>query len=163
MKKTVCLILALMLVFSLPTTTHASEIGEYEYPDSYGDIVAHQEFPMLNNSKTRESYLGDGGVSTLEYLSLGYIHWSVTPNTVETYTFAGTVTIYSSSGAYIYSESCFAYGTGFQSGLVDLTGIGLKKGTLYKAKLTGQAVDSIGSVFTVADEAKLSFTYTLNN
>ena len=112
-----------------------------------------------NEIGPRKTIIGDGSVCTLDYMSGGYSLWSVTPNTTETYTFNGTMEIRDSNGSYIDSDSCFTAGTDFQSGLVDVSSMGLKRGKMYTAVFSDRAINTNGDVFTVLSSATLPFTY----
>jgi len=97
----------------------------------------------------------------LDYMSSGkYIAWSVNPATILTYTFTGEISVYTNStGAYKGTGLCSGFGVGSESGIVDVSGMGLRSGVLYKAVFTGTATDIMGNVFVVSSEAYLPFTY----
>lgn len=166
MKKLFRLILSFILVISLSLSVHAAENTQSIDTEALGDVVTHREYSMImqsninNEIKPRYTVFDDiGGTTTLDYLSGGYIHWSVRPNTVDYYTFAGTMEIRDSNDRYIGSDSCFAAGTGFQSGLVDLSSMGLTHGKMYTAVFSGRAINTNGDVFTVVSSAQIPFMY----
>lgn len=165
MKKMFSVILAFVIFNTCVLTAHAATDDNGPDNSSTGFVVIHQETPMEKHSLSGASgvtpfatFFGNGGVSTLDYLSEGYIQWSVTPTTIERYTFSGTVSIYL-NGSHVRTVSCFAAGTGFRSGLVDLRNMGLKSGKRYDVYFAGSAVDDAGTVFTVSDSAHISFVY----
>lgn len=168
MKKMVSILLSLVLFFSLPIIAHATENTTPIDAPSLGDIVVHGEFGLTTHTipvsdiSPYHTVTGPGGTSTIDHMSGGFIRWSVTPLTLQNYTFTGTLEIISySTGQVVGSTSLFGVAdiiTGFTtSGIVDLRQFSLKSGTSYKAKLSGTAIDADGTVYTVLPTASIHF------
>lgn len=172
-KKFLSLACATVMSLSLSVTAFAAETPNAQL-DYAVEAAEEQALPQSQNVFSMDGipvtedgvmpYLtitGNGGTCTLDYMSSGkYVAWSVNPATILTYTFVGEISIYTySTGAYKGSGACAGFGIGSESGIVDVTGMGLRSGTKYKAVFTGVATDIAGNVFTVSSSASLPFTY----
>lgn len=164
-KKLLTIICACAMVFLFNVTAFAAENDSANQLDLQSQNVFGMD--AMSNNENEDGIMpyltitGDGGSCTLDYMSSGkYIAWSVKPATILTYTFAGEIDIYTNStGAYKGTGLCSGFGIGTESGIVDVSGMGLRSGVKYKAVFTGTATDIGGNVFTVSSTAVLRFTY----
>lgn len=166
-KKLLSLVCAFTMALSLNVTAFAAETAEVSPIETesstesgvFGmDIVAVENQDGIAPYKTIE---GNGGVSTINYMSSGkYVAWSVKPATILPYTFVGEVTVTTySTGALKGTGLCSEFGVGTESNIVDVAGMGLRNGVVYKATLTGIATDAAGNKFVVSPDAYITFTY----
>lgn len=107
------------------------------------------------------TFIGSGGKSTLDYMdSARCIAWSVSPATLEPYSFTGDIKIYDSiTGALKGTLYCYSAGEGTTSNVANLSGLRLTSGRNYIARFSGDAVDILENQFFVSSNAKIAFMY----
>lgn len=152
-KRLLSLILALCLCFALATPAWAAEFEMFEKKEqktvNEDGIIAYSTF------------IGAGGKSTLDYMeSARCIAWSVSPATLEPYSFTGYISIYDSiTGAFKGTLYCYSQGEGTTSNIACLSKLQLTSGRNYIAKFYGDAIDILENQFIVSSNAKISFMY----
>ncbi|MGN0136108.1 hypothetical protein [Anaerotignum sp.] len=176
------LIFLVLATFLFPASAFAFEGNEIL---EKGDIFFEQEEPITVRDEETNLYAefemiqieenqdidvgiepyktitGSRGISTINYMSsASMITWSVKPDTVLPYTFSGAMKIFDEdTGKRVGWEDLYVAGTGKLADEVDLYQFNLKKGHLYRAILTGTAVDGAEEIFYVPSGAFLTFVY----
>jgi len=172
LKKFLSLACVTIITLSMSVTAFASETQQLPQIESAQEVTTNSQniFSMdtivcpednENGITPFMTFIGDGGRCTLDYLSSGrYVAWTVKPDTILPYMFSGEISIYTvSTGAYRGTGFCSATGFGTGSGIVDVLGMRLNPGTVYRAEFSGTATDATGNIYTVSPFAKISFTY----
>jgi hypothetical protein len=164
-----CIAFSIITMIGTSTTVLANETLETNYTEEIQtNYIQHENnfamdiVPTIENGITPyKTIYGNGGSCTIDYMASGkYVAWGVKPATSLMYTFTGTVTIYTNStGAFKGFGPCYGMATGTKSGIVDVTGMKLRSGTVYKAVLAGTATDFLGKNYIVSPGASITFTY----
>lgn len=150
MKKILSVILSLVMVLSLSATAFAAD-AEPTAEGDYGSVVSSGVFMLTPQS--RETYYGNSGFSTLDYLSEGYLQWSIHVDDKTIVSFEGNLSfnkLGTPFGTFNHSIS-----TTDSSGTEDVR-YGLSKGD-WEVKFTGSATDTTGSKYFVTSIATLKF------
>lgn len=159
MKKFCALMLSMVLALAIsvpafaaePTTAVPSTSTSQEETDT-GSVVSSSTFKLVPLS--RKTFWGDAGSCTLDYLSQGYIQWTINvPGTV----------IVSFEGNLHFNKLRTPFGTfdhsivsSRTSGTEDVK-YGLSKGD-WEVEFTGIATDAEGNMYGVVENATLPFT-----
>lgn len=111
-------------------------------------------FKLVSNS--RQTFWGDSGSCTLDYLSEGYIQWTITiPGTVIT---SFEANLHFNKLGTPFGTFDYAISTRSTSGTEDVK-YGLSKGK-WEVEFTGIATAANGDMYSVVDGAKLTFSVT---
>ena len=175
MKKIMVFITLMILTIGTYNTVFAADFTEMPMTMNCEQENTHAEFEMYeikmeidmednlsgNEIEPYKTITGSSGVSTIDYMeSASMITWSVKPNTVLNYSFAGAMKIIDESTAKVVGwEDLLIAGSGRLGGEVDLYDFDLTRGHSYRAVLTGTAVDTAGNNYYVSSGAYLPFTY----
>lgn len=166
MKKILSFILSLVMISSLsisafaaePNTTSTTppELIQSENEVDTGDVISSTTFKLVPLS--RETFYGDAGTCTLDYLSLGYVTWTIK--------IPGAV-IVSFEGNLHFNKLRTPFGTfdhpissTLTSGTEDVK-YGLSKGD-WEVEFTGIATDAAGNMYAVVDDAFIHFQVKQN-
>lgn len=160
MKKFLSLVLSLAMAFaiSLPAfaaepTTQTPVINAASLEGSEtGYVESSSTFKLIPLS--RETFWGDAGSCTLDYLSRGYIQWSITVPGAVIVSFEGNLH-FNKLGTPFGTFNHYISSTG-TSGTEDV-GSELSKGK-WEVTFTGIAMDIDGNMYSVAENATHSFT-----
>lgn len=162
MKKFFSLLLALIMVFSMSATAFAAESSStspstsnsQEEANTTGDIISSSTFKLVPLS--RKTFWGDAGSCTLDYLSQGYIQWTINVPGTLIVAFEGNLHFNKLGTPFgTFNHSIISTGT---SGTEDVK-YGLSKGN-WEVEFTGIATDIEGNMYAVVEDATLPFTVT---
>ena len=163
MKKFLSLILSLVMICTISISAFAAEststapsttINSQEETENTGNVVSSLTFKLIPLS--RKTFWGDAGSCTLDYLSQGYIQWTINvPGTVIV-AFEGNLHFNKLGTPFgTFNHSITSTGT---SGTEDVK-YGLSKGN-WEVEFTGIATDIEGNMYSVVEDATLPFTVT---
>lgn len=163
MKKFLSLILSLVMICTISIPAFAAEststapsttINSQEETENTGNVVSSLTFKLIPLS--RKTFWGDAGSCTLDYLSQGYIQWTINvPGTVIV-AFEGNLHFNKLGTPFgTFNHSITSTGT---SGTEDVK-YGLSKGD-WEVEFTGIATDIEGNMYSVVEDATLPFTVT---
>lgn len=161
-KNLLCLVFALVMMFSLSTTLFADKKQPGLGTSGVFDVKIQ---PAENQIAPASTWIGNAGVSRLDYMGFARaFSWSidVTQTSVLPLVFTGTVDIYTAStGSYRGTVYLSGSGFGSASGVTYIpSGISLRSGTNYIARFSGTATNTAGQIFTVVPNASINFLYT---
>lgn len=159
MKKFLSLILALTMALSMSATAFAEEITpgtsdnttSVSTADRSNEIVSSAEYKLI--PLDRETFYGESGTCTLDYLAGGYVTWSISLPGVRMISFNGDLH-FNKLGSPFGTFNHSIYTTDW-SGTEDVKD-NLSKGD-WKVDFTGIATSSDGKLYAVVDNASLKF------
>lgn len=141
----------------VPTAIAAEPIGTVlsaKKSVNTGTAVSSATFELVPIS--RQTFWGDSGSCTLDYLSEGYIQWTITiPGTVIT---SFEANLHFNKLGTPFGTFDYAISTRSTSGTEDVK-YGLSKGK-WEVEFTGIATAANGDMYSVVDGAKLTFSVT---
>lgn len=160
MKRILSFALSFVIVLTISTTAFAAESTTPIAPSSEtlqqenntGEIVSSKTFELIPLS--RKTFYGEAGSCTLDYLSEGYVRWSISVPGAGIVAFNGNLhfnklnTPFGTFNHYI--------STTHTSGTEDVK-YGLSKGS-WEVTFDGVAVDAFGNKYAVVDNATLPFS-----
>lgn len=141
----------------VPTAIAAEPIGTVlsaKKSVNTGTAVSSATFELVPIS--RQTFWGDSGSCTLDYLSEGYIQWTIIiPGTVIT---SFEANLHFNKLGTPFGTFDYAISTRSTSGTEDVK-YGLSKGK-WEVEFTGIATAANGDMYSVVDGAKLTFSVT---
>ncbi len=159
MKRIFSIALSLAMVFTLsatafaaePITAPTTETTELSTQDRSTEVIASKEFKLV--PLTRETFYGDAGTCTLDYLAGGYVTWTITMPGVNMTSFSGNLH-FNKLGTPFGTFDHSIYSTEW-SGTEDVKS-NLSKGD-WEVDFTGIATAADGSMYAVVDNASIKF------
>ena len=166
MKKFLSLILSLVMVSSLSISAFAAEpnttgetaatLNQNANEIDTDDVISSATFKLIPLS--RKTFYGVAGSCTLDYLSQGYVTWTINVPGAVIVSFDGNLHFNKLRTPFgTFDHSIFSTRT---SGTEDVK-YGLSKGS-WEVEFTGIATDAEGNMYAVVDNATLPFTVTQN-